>query len=357
MPLFVPLGYSGQTAIAMIRARANEPTYPSDATVLTFLNAGIEQVNMEVGGIHLFQAYPTQSMQNVVTLGNDVQDIINASWSTTDPTQNATVYPMQQRDPIAFMNYAAGFPGVGAGAPSSFMLTQDFGTGPNGTLPPPPTPMVTVIGGASAGYTVYAMTTVVNPSGETLPSSPTAGIIVSTTQQALVASPPLLGNGNEYNVYAADVPLGPYHLQNAAPLALGSPYTIPGALVTASAQRPSASTATYPSGGFMVMQVYPPAMIGQVNLYYRGRPALWADTTNTSFTNLDTMSQEAAILWGMMRVLEHRGRADEAMQIYQPQYTTIIAKLTEKMQKRTAPKSGQVRDVLGQQNFSRPFWY
>jgi hypothetical protein len=92
-------------------------------------------------------------------------------------------------------------------------------------------------------------------------------------------------------------------------------------------------------------QVYPPCMNGQLNIYYRGRPTLWADTTINSSTNLDTLSQEAVILWTCCRVLEAVQRGDEAKDIFGPQYDARIDKLKESMARRSVPKSGQVSDV------------
>ena len=368
----VPVGYSGESAIAMVRLRANEPTYPSDTNILAFLNAGVEQINARVGGIRLFQAFPVQQGQNIVTLSNDIQDIVSASFSVGDPTQNATVYPMEQADPIDFMDFAAGFPGIGAGPPTKYMLTQDYGTGPNGSLPAPQTPYVSVVGGTSSpAQTIYTVTTYVNPSGESVgsPFSP-AGVALSTTQQGLVSQPPPYGNASGWNCYVATSPLGPFYRQNLATLPFGVAYapatfTIPGTLLTGTAQPPNVGTAAYPSGGFLTMQLYPPGMLGQVNAYYRGRPTLWADTSGNSYTNLDTLAQEAVIVWALMRVLEHRGRADEAFELYAPMLDNenpnqpgLLQRLREQIQQRTAPKTGRVRDVTHYAHGSnRPFWY
>jgi hypothetical protein len=361
MPNFVPLGYSGASAIAMVQNRVDEYTLPTPATILSFLNAGIEQVTARMGGIHLFQAYPVLNGQNLLTLNNDVQDIVSASYSTGDPTganplQPSTVYPLEQFDPIKFMDFAAGYPGVGAGPPTAFLLTSDFGTGPSGSLPAPQTPIIGQVGGVSTTTApIYAVTTYVNPAGESTASLQSQPCVLTGEFQAQVSSPPQMGNSTGYRVYASTNNGGPYFFQGSA--AIGSPVTLSDPLNTAG-MPPTVATASYPSGGFMVMQLYPPAMAGQVNLYYRGRPALWADTTANSFTNLDSMAQEAAILWAMCRVLENRGRGDEAKDIYMPQLAETIEEIKTAMQRRLVPKSGQVRDVSSPMHGStRPFWY
>jgi hypothetical protein len=99
--------------------------------------------------------------------------------------------------------------------------------------------------------------------------------------------------------------------------------------------------------GTMEMQLYPAAMLGQLNVYYRARPTIWNTSagTNTSTTNLDTSMQEAVILWTVARVLEARGRGGEAAQIWTPQFKEIMEELREDTKRRTQQKSGTVRDV------------
>ena len=97
-------------------------------------------------------------------------------------------------------------------------------------------------------------------------------------------------------------------------------------------------------------------MIGQLNIYYRGRPQLWADTTINSSTNLDTQAQEAVILWTCCRVLEAVQRGDESKDIFGPQYDARIEKLKDSIARRSVPKSGVVRDVRALSYPSTPWW-
>jgi hypothetical protein len=98
-------------------------------------------------------------------------------------------------------------------------------------------------------------------------------------------------------------------------------------------------------------------MLGQVNIYYRARPLLWADTTANSWTNLDTMAQEAVILFALNRVLAARQRKDEWKSGgWAEEYATMIESLKESMNRRTVPASGQVRDVRDRAYPSAPFW-
>jgi hypothetical protein len=111
------------------------------------------------------------------------------------------------------------------------------------------------------------------------------------------------------------------------------------------------------SANIITMQLYPPGMIGQVNVYYRGRPQLWADATINSSTNLDTQAQEAVVLWTCCRVLEAVQRGDESKDIFQPQYDAQIQKLKESIARRSVPKSGQVRDVRAISYPGWPIWW
>jgi hypothetical protein len=102
--------------------------------------------------------------------------------------------------------------------------------------------------------------------------------------------------------------------------------------------------------GTQELQMYPAAMIGQLNVYYRGRPILW--TLNSSggngvSTNLDPIFQEAVMLWTIARTLESRGRSGEAKAVYEPQIEAIIADLKTTVTRRNAPKFGTVRDLAG----------
>jgi hypothetical protein len=97
------------------------------------------------------------------------------------------------------------------------------------------------------------------------------------------------------------------------------------------------------------LQLYPAAMLGQLNVYYRARPQLFSLSVNygNNGTNLDTSMQEALILWTCARVLENRGRSAEARAIFEPQLKDVLEEIKEDVARRTAPKFGQVRDVVG----------
>jgi hypothetical protein len=238
--LSTPYGYTASAAIAMVRLRSNEYTAQTDAQVLTLLNAGIEQVEAEIGGIRLYLPYDVTSGQQVITFNEDIQDIFSMSFSTgplTPAPSTAIVYPMRMLEPEQFMQQCSGFPGVGAGPPTYFMIYQD-------------------------------------------------------------------------------------------------------------------------ENSVMTAQLYPPCMLGQLNVYYRGRPQLWADATVNSTTNLDTMAQEAVILWAICRVLESVQRGDESKDIFGPQYDDRVQKLKESMARRSVPKRGQVSDVCSYGGYSSvPWWY
>jgi hypothetical protein len=212
-----------------------------------------------------------------------------------------------------------------------------------------------LIAGTASNATVEVGITYTNPNGETTLST-VADVTTTPTEQGQVQFPPGQSNASGYNVYAGAVG-GPYYLQNTSPVAMGNPYTIPYPLVTATATPPSTNTAIGAgTGGALLMQLYPAAMIGQVNIYYRARPLLYADTTANSWTNLDTSAQEAAVIYAVMRVLQYRGRSAEAKDIWAPQYKELTEDLKESLNRRTIPKSGVVRDVANRSFPSAPWW-
>lgn len=376
-----PTGLTGAAAISLVRAYINEPTLPVDATILTFLNRAVEQVAQRVNGLFLFASYPTTAAQTTITLNSDVLYVASASFSTgatntsgvitsSSPTSaGALVYPLVQMEQASFMDYAAGFPSTGSGVPQAFFVYQDQGTNPTSTLPVPNTPVLQTTSGTSAGTLVEVVTTYTNTNasgvaGETTKSAAT-DLTPTTTQQVVVQSPQGVSNATGYNVYAG-ASGGPYYLQNGStPVALGSTYTIPGTLVTGTATPPGSNTATGAgAGGAMLLQLYPSATLGQLNIYYRARPQLWADTTSSSWTNLDSSAQEAVVLFAVMRTLQNRGRGNEVEQ-WRREYEGVepggdgglIGQMKALLgSQRAVPRSGRVRDVLNLSYPSAPPW-
>lgn len=363
-----PAGLSGSAAIALVQTYANEPNLPSAAAILTILNRAVEEVERRIGGIFLWAPYPTAALQTFVQLNSDIQYIESANFSSgatntagfvsnSSPlAQGSLVYPMFQLEQGSFMDAAAGFPAVGFGPPQAFFIYTDQGYAPSTTLPQPAAPVYAINTGVSTVTSVQAVVTYVNPNGETVPS-PASSQAITTKQQAVVLSPQGVSNASGYNVYVYDG-ISAYWLQNSTPIALGTPYTVPSTPLTSGTNPPGSNTATGSGqGGALFMQLYPAAMIGQVNVYYRARPTLWASATSgTDFTNLDSQAQEAVVLYTVMRVLNARGRSQEAASIWKPEYEGMIESLKETIKLRTRPRSGRVRDVANRSFPSAPWW-
>ena len=350
-----------------MQAYSNEPTLPPAAQILRFLNIGVEEVERRLNGIFLWAPYPTVVGQTYLQLNNDVQYIDSANFSSgasntsgfitsSSPlSQGTLVYPMFPLEQASFMDSAAGFPAVGFGPPQAWFTYTDQGYAPTTTLPTPGTPSLSPISGPSNGLTLSVEQTYVSTAGETTPSA-AASQAITTAQQGLALSPQGVSNATGYNTYVS-VSGGNYYKQNASPTPLGTPFTIPGTPAVTGTQPPVTNTATGSGqGGSMFMQLYPAAMIGQVNIYYKARPQLWADTTVNSWTNLDTSAQEAVVLFAVRRVLAIRGRSAEADRIWKPEYESLIESMVESLARRTRPKSGRVRDVTNRSFPSTPFW-
>lgn len=355
-----PVGLSGKDAIALVRLYANENFgQPTDANVLTILNRAVAEVSRRCGGIRLYAPYYTVANQATVQLDSDILEVVRCNFSTggSPMTQGAIVYDMFPLDEGMFMDAAAGFPAVGFGPPQAYFVYQDEGYAQTNALPVPAAPVLSTATGTSAGTEIEVVLTYTNPTGETTQSA-VADITPTTAEQAVVASPQSYGNANGYHVYAGVVG-GPYYLQDGGTAtALGTTFTIPNPLVTSGTQPPGSNTATkVGQGGALTMQLYPTAMVGQVNVYYKGRPQLWSSTSSgTDYTNLDDSAQEAVVLYSVMRVLQARGRAAEAASVWKPDYEMLIENIIGSMRRRTIPRSGVVRDIAQRSFPNSPWW-
>jgi hypothetical protein len=360
-----PTGRSGSQAIQDVRDNADEPSLPQSTTILRFLNRAIEEVERRLNGIFVWTPYPTVALQTFVALNTDLQYVESLSWSSgatntsgfitsSSPlSQGSLVYPVRLMEQGSFMDFAAGFPAVGFGPPNKAFIYTDQGTAPGTTLPAPAAPVFAIQAGASTVTSLDTVVTYTSAAGETTPSSNTVQAL-ATSQQGVVLSPQGYSNATGYNVYVKSG--GTYWLQNATPVALGVPYTIPSTPLTSGTAAPSSNTATGSGqGGAMFLQLYPAAMIGQLNVYGRMRPQLWADTTANSWTNLDTSMQEAVVLYATILTLRNRSRADDAKD-WKTDYEAMIQSLQETALRRTRPQSGIVRDVSGPGLTGAPFW-
>ena len=218
-------GYTGSAAMNMIYLRTNENINSiGTASVLTLMNAGLAEVSDNLGPQMFNQSIPLGNGQNVVSLPNDLQDVISASFSTGLPSAQGTqVYPLDQMEQRMFMDFSGGVPGTGFG-------------------------------------------------------------------------PPLV-----YSVM-------------------------------------------YDENGLQILQLYPPAFSGFLNVYYRQRPTPWADVAGST-TNMDPQGQEAVILWCCARIEESREKTVVA-DFFQKQFEAKVEQARDIIRRRTTPKSGMVRDVL-----------
>lgn len=360
-----PQGRSGAQAILDCRDNADEYTLPSDTTILRLLNRSIEEVERRLNGIFVWTPYPTVAMQTFVQLNDDLQYVESLNWSSgatntsgfitnSSPlSQGSLVYPVRFMEQGSFMDFAAGFPAVGFGPPSKAFIYTDQGTAPTTTLPVPAAPVFAIAVGTSTVTSIQAEITYTSAAGETTPSAPTTQPI-ATTQQAIILSPQGVSNATGYNVYV--FVSGAFHLSNATPIALGAPYTVPTTPSGAGAAPPVTNTATGAgTGGAMFLQLFPACMIGQLNVYGRMRPLLWADTTANSWTNLDTSMQEAVVTNATMLLLRNRSRMDDAKD-WKADFESMITSLQETAMRRTRPQAAVVRDVSGPGLSGAPYW-
>lgn len=141
------------------------------------------------------------------------------------------------------------------------------------TLAAPGTPSLSTVSGTSPGTEVEVVTTYTTSYGETVPSGK-ADKTPTTSEQVACASPSSESYATGWNCYAGE-PGGPYYLQNTSPIAIGTAFTIPGTLVTDSANPPAAS----PGTEVEVVTTY-------VNAYGETTPSSPADETPTTTENI-----------------------------------------------------------------------
>jgi hypothetical protein len=239
----VPTGYTGQTAVAIIRARTGQTsTQPSDTTIVTFLNAGVEQVERMLGAIYATANQAIAKNANTVPLPADMQSIINLNYSMVLPTAaNAVLYPIQLLQEGAFERLVGYLPSQSIGFPSYAFVQSDV----------------------------------------------------------------------------------------AVPIAFDPAHPAPVS-----------------TSGVMTLQL--DGMVqtaGFINVYYKQRPAVWADATVSSATNIDSSYQELAILWACMNVCENRAMYGRPVEYFLKRFETELQRVKEDQQMRQIPQRAVVADV------------
>lgn len=133
-----PSGYSATAAIARVRGKTNEQTLPNDTTIINFLNAAVEQVESELGGIYAntnLAVGPSQNSGNpqvIIPLPVDIQEILDMTYSIVLPSvAGAVIYNVTILEEENFMYAAAYQPANSGGPPQIAMVLSDTqGTNP-----------------------------------------------------------------------------------------------------------------------------------------------------------------------------------------------------------------------------------
>ena len=112
------------------------------------------------------------------------------------------------------------------------------------------------------------------------------------------------------------------------------------------------------ASGQITLQIYPVVQTpGYINVYYKQRPALFADTTNNSVTNLDSMFQEAMITWTCKAVCENRAQFGAPVAYFDKLFDKVLEQITEDAGVRQTPGRNMVADVMSTGASNIPFWY
>lgn len=190
---------------------------------------------------------------------------------------------------------------VQAFPPNSFIALVD---NVNALIPPTAPGVSAVAGTSTVAQTIYVVTTYLNGSAGQTTVSPQSGVALTTAQQAQVVSPAAAVNAVNYDVYAGTVSGGPYYLQNASPVTIGTNFTIPGTLLTATAPPTANSTAHAAYGFITATNAASSTITATIQSYgggagagttftsgsaltFGGQPPITGCSTNCAITNAD----------------------------------------------------------------------
>ena len=121
-----PTGKTQAQALAFVRSITNESSLPSDATVLGFINDGLEQVVTELNALYRVGNVLTSAGATTVQLPADVQQIYKLTYSTLLPTQAGVIeYPMSELGPAGFVDQTGSNPTVMGGPVIFYRLVED----------------------------------------------------------------------------------------------------------------------------------------------------------------------------------------------------------------------------------------
>lgn len=123
-----PGGYSGTAAVALVRALTNMATAPVDATIYTFLNTALEQVNNELELSSKTQSTAVVGGAVTFQLPTDVLDFDAITFSTGLPTAPGVIeYEMVELGPEQFIEATWNAPTMGGGPTVLYRRIQDAG--------------------------------------------------------------------------------------------------------------------------------------------------------------------------------------------------------------------------------------
>jgi len=187
-------------------------------------------------GMSVYQAAVTSGSHPVLGLARFFQQVNNGA--TVSPVVPVTLAQVQGELYNANAPSDIGSIGGSTAFPMTWVRCQDA----QHVLPVPAAPILTAVGGTSTGYTGYVVLTYLNALGETTVGAQSSQT-VDSSHQIHVASPAAQANATTYNVYAGTMNGSGWKLQNSSPIAIGTPFTIPGTLLAVTAP-PSTNTAT-----------------------------------------------------------------------------------------------------------------
>lgn len=121
-----PGGYTQAQAVALVQSKTNEPTIVPTATIVGFLNDGLDETVNATAPVLANFTQPVSATSIQVVLPQDLIDLKALFYSATTPLQPGWVpYEIVQYDPKEFMLYTGGVPTVGGGPPFCYTIIGD----------------------------------------------------------------------------------------------------------------------------------------------------------------------------------------------------------------------------------------
>ena len=111
-----PTQYSGTVAVARVRALTNYASQPVDATIYTYLQDALEQLQADLQLLRKVNSTAVTPAQVTYAMPNDMQDLVTLSYSSALPTSAGVIeYETIELEPAQFISATWNAPTISGG--------------------------------------------------------------------------------------------------------------------------------------------------------------------------------------------------------------------------------------------------